>query len=94
MIVFILENVPTGLRGELTRWLLEPRAGVFIGNVSALVRDLLWEEICQRTKDGSAVLVHSAQGEQGFAIRTSGTRRREMVDWEGMSLVRMNAAKP
>ena len=41
MIVMILENVPTSLRGELSRWLLEPRAGVFVGHVSARVRDKL-----------------------------------------------------
>ena len=34
MIIMILENVPVGLRGELSRWLIEPRAGVFVGHVS------------------------------------------------------------
>ena len=33
MIVLILERVPVGLRGELTRWLLEAKAGVFVGKV-------------------------------------------------------------
>ncbi len=46
MIVLILEKVPTSLRGELTRWLLELKAGVFVGKVSAMVRDRLWEHVC------------------------------------------------
>jgi CRISPR-associated protein Cas2 len=29
----ILEKVPTSLRGELTRWMLEPKSGVFVGNI-------------------------------------------------------------
>jgi CRISPR-associated protein Cas2 len=40
MVVLILERVPPGLRGELTRWFLEPQAGVFVGRVSAIVREL------------------------------------------------------
>ena len=38
MVVMILERVPVLLRGELTRWLLEVRAGVFVGTMSAGVR--------------------------------------------------------
>ena len=49
--------VHVGLRGELSRWLLELRAGVFVGKVSALVRDLLWEEVCQKSQGGSALLL-------------------------------------
>jgi CRISPR-associated protein Cas2 len=43
MVVLVLERVPVSLQGELTRWLLEPRAGVFVGNIPAGVRDRLWE---------------------------------------------------
>ena len=37
MVVFILENVSTSLRGELSRWLFEVKAGVFTGKVSVVV---------------------------------------------------------
>jgi len=47
MLVMILETVPVGLRGELTRWLIEPHPGVFVGHVSGLVRDRLWLKCCQ-----------------------------------------------
>lgn len=41
MIVVVLSACPVGLRGDLTRWLLEISAGVFVGKVSARVREHL-----------------------------------------------------
>lgn len=93
MVVMMLEKVPTSLRGELTRWMIEPRAGVFVGTVSSLVRDKLWERACGSAGQGSCVLVHSSDTEQGFAVRTFGEGRREIVDIEGLALVRL-PAKP
>ncbi|MCL6622974.1 MAG: type I-E CRISPR-associated endoribonuclease Cas2e [Syntrophobacterales bacterium] len=89
MVIFILERVPTGLRGELSRWLLEPKAGVFVGKVSGLVRDLLWAKICQESRGGSALLIHSAPTEQGFALRLWGEPRRRVEDFEGLFLIRV-----
>ncbi len=43
MVVMILERVPESVRGELSLWMIEPKAGVFVGNLSALVRDKLWD---------------------------------------------------
>ncbi len=87
MVVMVLERVPTSLRGELTRWLLEPRAGVFVGKVSALVRERLWERVCRGVRDGSALMVYSADTEQGFALRVHGDPRRRVVDFDGLALV-------
>ena len=89
MVVLILERVPVGLRGELTRWMLEPRAGVFVGQISALVRDRLWGKVENSLKGGSAVLVHSTNNEQGFAIRVRGEPSRAVVDFEGLSLIKV-----
>jgi CRISPR-associated protein Cas2 len=89
VVVLILERVPPSLRGELSRWLIEPRAGVFIGKTSALVRDKLWERTCQKAKDGAAMLLYSAPNEQGFAVRSFGDTSRTLVDWEGLTLVRI-----
>jgi CRISPR-associated protein Cas2 len=89
MIVLVLERVPTSLRGELTRWLLELRAGVFVGTVSALVRDRLWELACEKMGGGAGILVHSASNEQGFAIRFWGATTRTIEDFDGLTLVRV-----
>lgn len=52
MVIMILERVPRSLRGELTRWMLEPKTGVFIGTISAMVRDKLWERVCASMHEG------------------------------------------
>jgi CRISPR-associated protein Cas2 len=89
MVVIMLERVSASVRGELTRWLLEPRTGVFVGNVSAAVRDKLWELVCSKVRDGAAMLVHNAQTEQGFAIRYHGDTSRTIEDFDGLLLIRV-----
>ena len=84
----ILEKVPASLRGELTRWLIEPDTGVFVGDVSALVRDRLWEKCCQRRRMGGVIQIWSTNNEQGFAIRAQGLTKREIVDYDGLYLIR------
>jgi CRISPR-associated protein Cas2 len=88
MVVIILEKVAPSLRGELTRWLIEPHTGVFVGNISALVRDRLWDKCCRQSKDGGVVQLWSTNNEQRFAVRTFGSTKREIVDFEGLQLVR------
>ena len=89
MMVLILERLKPGLRGELTRWMIEPRPGVFIGRVSALVRDKLWSKVCNETPLGAAcTMVYSTNNEQGFSVRSFGDPAREIVDFDGLFLVR------
>ena len=89
MIVMILEKVPPSLRGELTRWFLEPKAGVFVGRVSAMVRDRLWDKACGEARDGGCLMIHASNTEQGYAIRSWGRTARTVEDFEGLFLVRM-----
>ena len=88
MLVMILEKVPESLRGELTRWLIEPHPGVFVGHVSGLVRDKLWEKCCRQLRGGGAIQAWSTNTEQRFAIRRWGHTDRELVEMEGLWLVR------
>ena len=89
MVILILEKVPVGLRGELSRWFLEPKAGVFVGRVSALVRDLLWDKVCREKRQGAALMIYNADREQGFDIRTHGETSRRVEDFEGLLLIRI-----
>ena len=85
MLVLILEKVPVGLRGELSRWLIEPKAGVFVGNVSALVRDRLWQKVSTaRGLKGACVRLYSSNTEQGFVIESAGEPSRRISDCEGL----------
>ena len=45
MLVIVLENAPPRLRGRLAVWLLEIRAGVYVGNYSVKVRDHIWSQV-------------------------------------------------
>ncbi|MBI4336991.1 MAG: type I-E CRISPR-associated endoribonuclease Cas2 [Chloroflexi bacterium] len=88
MVVMILERTDSRTRGELTRWLLEPKAGVFVGTVSALVRDKLWQLACQRVGgSGGGILVYNTDNEQGFALRLWGDTTRVVRDFDGLNLV-------
>ncbi|MFG2856673.1 type I-E CRISPR-associated endoribonuclease Cas2e [Streptomyces mirabilis] len=87
MTVIVLTNCPAGLRGFLTRWLLEISAGVFIGNPSARVRDLLWEEVRQYAGQGRALLAHTTNNEQGYTFRTH-DHAWHPIDHEGVTLIR------
>ena len=90
MLVMILEKVPRSLRGALSRWLLEPKTGVFLGNPSARVRDELWERALKTMKgEGSALQIWSDRNPQGFSYRQVGISEREIVDFEGLQLVRI-----
>lgn len=92
MTVIVLTNCPAALRGFLTRWLIEISAGVFIGNPSARIRDLLWEEVQQYAGQGRALLAHTTNNEQGFTFRTH-DHGWHPVDHEGLTLIRRPSAK-
>lgn len=86
MTVVVLIAAPEGLRGHLTRWLIEVAAGVFVGNPSARVRDRLWALLSERIGDGQVVMIEPAQNEQGWTIRTAGRDRWHPVDFDGLIL--------
>lgn len=88
MIVVVLENAPPRLRGRLAIWLLEVRAGVYVGDYSRRVREYLWNQIVQGIDDGNAVIVwRSSVNEAGFEFETIGKNRRVPVDFDGVKLV-------
>ncbi len=89
MIIIILENVPVGLRGELSRWMLEPKSGVFVGNMTARIRDLLWDKCCAKAKTGGVVQIWNTNNEQGFCMRMNGITSRAIDEVEGLQLVKI-----
>jgi CRISPR-associated protein Cas2 len=60
MVVLMVESAPPSLRGELSKWMLEPKAGVYVGSVSGAVRDLLWDKVCASVRDGGSIMIYSA----------------------------------
>lgn len=85
--VVVLIAARPGLRGHLTRWLVEVAAGVFVGNPNRRVRDRLWPLLEEQIGDGQAVMIEPADNEQGWAFRTAGRDRYYPVDLDGLMLV-------
>ena len=76
MLVIVAENAPQRLRGRLAIWLLEVRSGVYVGKVSARVREMIWDQVVEGLEDGNAVMAWSTNTESGFDFTTLGTNRR------------------
>lgn len=93
MVVIVLTACPAGLRGYLTRWLLEISAGVFVGRVNSRVRDQLWLQVVALAKDGRALMVFSARNEQGLDFRVH-RHDWEPVDYDGLKLIMRPTAPP
>jgi CRISPR-associated protein Cas2 len=87
MLVIVLENAPPRLRGRLAVWLLEIRAGVYVGDYSAKMRNYLWKQVEVGIEDGNAVMIWRTNNEAGFDFITLGKNRRIPVDFDGTKLV-------
>lgn len=92
MMTLVLTAVPAGLRGDVTKWLMEISAGVFVGNPSARVRDHLWLRVVESCKDGRAIMVCGADNEQGFEYRVH-NHDWAPVDIDGLTLMHRPAAR-
>jgi CRISPR-associated protein Cas2 len=87
MLVIVVENVPPKLRGRLGVYLIEIHCGVFVGDHSKRVREMLWEQVEAYYQDGNAVMAWSTNTESGFDFITKGKNRRVPVDLDGLKLV-------
>ena len=87
MLVIVVENVPPRLRGRLAVWLLEIRAGVYVGEYSPKVREYIWEQVVDEVGEGNAVIAWTARNEAGFDFETVGNNRRIPVELDGVKLV-------
>lgn len=87
MLVIVTNNVPPRLRGRLSAWLVEVRAGVYIGEYGKRVREMIWEQLEALIGDGDAVIAWSTNTESGFEFQTLGRNRRTPIDYDGLRLV-------
>lgn len=87
MLVIVVENAPARLRGRLALWLLEVRAGVYVGKVSRRVREMIWDTIEKGIDEGNVVMAWTTNTESGFDFMTLGPNRRIPKEMEGIKLV-------
>lgn len=86
MMVLTLTACPAGLRGDLTKWLMEISPGVFVGRSTARIRELLWDRAVELSREGRVLLVYSSNNEQGLEFRTH-RHNWEPTDFEGLTLM-------
>jgi CRISPR-associated protein Cas2 len=94
MLVIVVENAPARLRGRLSLWLAEIRAGVYVGVYSAKTRERIWGEVSELIGPGSAAMTWSSATDSGFEFVTLGPNRREPADFDGLTLVRFHGPSP
>ncbi len=86
MIVITLTDCPPALRGDLTKWLQEVNTGVYVGQVSARVRDEIWKRVRESIKSGRATMVFNTNNEQRLDFRVHNTSW-EPIDFDGLKLM-------
>ncbi|GMT48863.1 MAG: hypothetical protein IEMM0008_0402 [bacterium] len=89
MTVLILEKAPVSLRGELSRWMIQIKVGVYVGNLSHRVREKLWEKILSYKKSQNAIMVYTSNTDQGFRVLHTGETRMGIVDMDGFILTKI-----
>ncbi|MGO4893187.1 type I-E CRISPR-associated endoribonuclease Cas2e [Flavobacterium sp. W21_SRS_FM6] len=88
MCMVVTEAVPPRLRGRLAVWLLEVRAGVYVGDVSRKIREMIWHQVNEMAEQGNVVMAWATNTESGFDFITYGDNRRMPIDFDGLRLVR------
>lgn len=87
MLVIVTEAVPDRLKGFLSRWFLEVRAGVFLGDYSIRVHEMIAKTIKANIENGNVVIAWSSNNESGFDFETYGVNRRIPLLLDGLKLV-------
>ena len=86
-VILVLSDCPPRLRGDMTKWFVEINTGVYVGNVSARVRDEIWDRVTENLGRGHATMVFSAAGEQHMDFRVHNACWRP-IDFDGIKLMR------
>lgn len=94
MLVIAVSNAPPRLRGRLAVWLLEIRAGIYVGNYSRRTREMIWRQVRDQIGDGDAIMTWSAPNEAGYDFDTCGVNRRMPTDLDGFKLVQFSPPAP
>jgi CRISPR-associated protein Cas2 len=93
MVVVVTETVPPRLRGRLAVWLLEVRAGVYVGDVSRRIREMIWYQVNELAEDGNVVMAWATNTESGFDFITYGQNRRMPINLDGLRLVKFSPSE-
>lgn len=96
MVIVTCSNASDRIRGELTRFLFEIEAGVYVGNISASVREVLFEKIQRLSFDLGAfraVMIYSYKNEVGFKYEYINCGNYKLKDFDGVYIPAFNLEK-
>lgn len=95
VIVVAIEDAPPRLRGRLSLWLVEVRSGVYVGSVTARLRDMIWDNVVAGCRRGSGVMVWPSSSRANcFRMRTTGENRRVPVQVDGLWFTALEPQTP
>lgn len=89
MTLFICHNASDRIRGELTRFLFEIDAGIYIGQLSAEVRKLLFkkvESISYGIEDFRMIMIYNYKNENGFLFEYLNYKDYKLEEFDGLFL--------
>lgn len=78
MTIFIVEKTSQSVKGELSRWMIEVKPGVFVGKVSLAVCESLQKKV------STATIIRKTNTEQGFSITTIGETALKYINFDGI----------
>ena len=85
--MIVLEKAPPSLKGRLSIWLVELRSGVYAGNYSVRVREMIWDQVVSGIGKGNAVMAWHTPNDAGFDFETVGVNRRIPREMDGIKLI-------
>lgn len=86
IVVVLISSCPPSLRGDLTKWIIEVDTGVYVGRVTARVKEMLWERIVHSSEGGRAIIISTVGNEQHFEIKVHNSNLKP-VDFDGITLM-------
>jgi len=67
--------------------MVELRSGVYAGNYSVRVRDMIWDQVISGIGKGNAVMAWHTPNDAGFDFETVGINRRIPREMDGIKLI-------
>jgi CRISPR-associated protein Cas2 len=78
--VIILRKFKKSLGGYVSKYLINPSYGVFVGNISSRIREIMWNKILENIGNGEAILIYN---QNGYKVLTN---TDNFVDIDGILL--------
>lgn len=88
MIVVVANSLPPAIRGRMKLWFIEPKPNTFVSGVKNHIALKIVDYLFENCPVESGLLVFIKDNSpQGFKVRTMGSPKKKIVNFDGLSLV-------